>query len=161
METALPCPEPMPRRAPQERREDSTRPVGAADCAEPAQPTWRAGLPLAHSTLVPASMRALQQGQIVENLAVMVMVGSGGRRWFVRREIQYTDIRAAVNSCIRDIRTDVQWSHSGASLLETDQREFRHETAPRLWLDHPQDRVSPPPGAALPQRARYSPCDAR
>jgi hypothetical protein len=48
--------------------------VGFAAGAELAQATWRAGLPLVHSTLDPAAMRVLQQGQIVENLAVMVMV---------------------------------------------------------------------------------------
>jgi hypothetical protein len=46
----------------------------AAAGVEAAQVTWRAGLPLVHSTLVPAAMRTLQQGQIVENLATMIMV---------------------------------------------------------------------------------------
>ena len=49
--------------------------------AEPVHATWRALLPLLHSTLEPTSIRALQQGQNDANLAVMIMTYLGGG-WF-------------------------------------------------------------------------------
>ena len=43
-----------------------------------AQETCRAGEPLFHSTREPATMAERQHGQVEANLAVMIMVSSGG-----------------------------------------------------------------------------------
>jgi hypothetical protein len=50
-----------------------TTAVGLTVPPDAAQATWRALLPLVHSTLVPGWMRTLQQGQTEANLAVMVI----------------------------------------------------------------------------------------
>lgn len=47
--------------------------AGREATGDDAQATWRAGLPLLHSTLDPTVMRTEQQGQTLANLAVMVI----------------------------------------------------------------------------------------
>ena len=46
------------------------------EATAPEQAVCLAGLPLLHSTLLPGTMRELQQGQTEANLAAMIMGGS-------------------------------------------------------------------------------------
>ena len=55
----------------QRPRDDVRRPAGRAPAPEHA--VCFAGLPLVQSTLLPGTMRELQQGQTEANLAVMIM----------------------------------------------------------------------------------------